>query len=191
MLKCLCSIFKGLDQSDDEDMDSAQSFDIQMYPEVGHRIRSNTAQKLEKMDIARRKAARTKCINFDDEIIEPDREDFFVKKPVGLLKKQTSSEKEQKSNDTDWPESVKEKKKSPTISKPIQSKLSLQLANTQQVQNKFMEYAKFDGTSQIGATKRINVFLAMPELPEKERNYPLKICVLANAKILEVIINFL
>uniref|UniRef100_A0A1A9ZYC8 Uncharacterized protein n=1 Tax=Glossina pallidipes TaxID=7398 RepID=A0A1A9ZYC8_GLOPL len=159
--------YPGLDQSDDEDIDlTTQSFDIQMYPEVGaHRFRSNTAQKLEKMDIARRKAARTKCVNYDEEVVPPERSDFFVRKQI----------KPQQSTNYENEESV------------IKSKLSLQLANSpKQVQNKFQEYAKFDGTSQSGVqTKRINIFLNM--LTQKERNYPIKICVLASAKIHEVI----
>lgn len=161
--------YPGLDQSDDEDMDlSTQSFDIQMYPEVGaHRFRSNTAQKLEKMDIARRKAARTKSVNYDDEVIGPERSDLFVRKIVEIPK-QLSADSQSEEKD----EKI--------------SKLTLQLANSpKQSQNKFMEYARFDGTSQTGIqTKRINVFLSM--LPEKERNYPIKICVVASAKIIEV-----
>ncbi|XP_075166083.1 SAPK-interacting protein 1 [Haematobia irritans] len=166
--------YPGLDQSDDEDVDlTAQSFDIQMYPEVGaHRFRSNTAQKLEKMDIARRKAAKTKCVNYEDEIVQPDRSDFFLRKPVKVLPQLDPVE-----NGGEGEE----------INEKLKSKLSLQLANSpKQVMNKFQEYAKFDGTSQSGIqTKRINVFLSM--LPEKERNYPLKICVLSYAKISEVI----
>lgn len=156
--------YPGLDQSDDEDVDlTAQSFDIQMYPEVGaHRFRSNTAQKLEKMDIARRKAAKTKCVKYDDELVLPERNDFFVRKTIDTQERSVQQKEE------------------------VKSKLTLQLANSpKQVQNKFQEYAKFDGTSQTGVqTKRINVFLSM--LPEKERNYPIKICVLSHAKISDV-----
>lgn len=156
--------YPGLDQSDDEDVDlTAQSFDIQMYPEVGaHRFRSNTAQKLEKMDIARRKAAKTKCVNFDDDNLQPERSNLFVRKPV------------------------EPREKSIQKTEVMKSKLTLQLANSpKQVHNRFQEYAKFDGTSHSGVpTKRINVFLSM--LPENERNYPIKICVLSHATILEV-----
>ncbi|XP_013111260.1 stress-activated map kinase-interacting protein 1 [Stomoxys calcitrans] len=165
--------YPGLDQSDDEDVDlTAQSFDIQMDPEIGsYRFRSNTAQKLEKMDIARRKAAKTKCVNYEDEIIQPERSDFFVRK---LVKPQPKLSLENGAEGEDSSDKLK-------------SKLSIQLANSpKQVMNKFQEYAKFDGTSQSGVqTKRINVFLSM--LPEKERNYPLKICVLSHAKISDVI----
>ena len=153
--------YPGLDQSDDEDVDlTAQSFDIQMYPEVGaHRFRSNTDQKLEKMDIARRRAAKTKCVNYDEEIVYPERNELFVGKVI------TSN-----NNAT-------------TQGDHFKSKLAIQL--TEYVQNKFQEFAKYDGTSQPGVqTKRINVFLSM--LPEKERNYPIKICVLSHAKISDV-----
>ncbi|XP_037952212.1 stress-activated map kinase-interacting protein 1 [Teleopsis dalmanni] len=174
--------YPGLDLSDDEDMDlSSQSYDIQMYPEVGaHRFRSNTAQKLEKMDIARRKAARTKCVNYDDEVIPPDDSDYFVRKTLSPAK--VIQPKESIAVEITEDATMEE-----TCDSGIKSKLAFQLANSpKQSQNKFMEYAKFDGTSQTGIqTKRINVYLSM--LPERERNYPIKICVLATAKIIEVI----
>ncbi|ALC42533.1 Sin1 [Drosophila busckii] len=160
--------YPGLDLSDDEDLDtSTHSFDIQMYPEVGaHRFRSNTAQKLEKLDIAKRKAARIKSVNYNEEAQPPQRQDFFKRKqlPSKPAKQATTEPAEQQ-----------------------QSKLTAQLARSpQQTQNRFMEYARFDGTAQVGMpTKRINVYVNM--LPEPERNYPLKICVLSTAKIIEVI----
>ncbi|XP_016998011.2 stress-activated map kinase-interacting protein 1 [Drosophila takahashii] len=149
--------YPGLDLSDDEEDMSTHSFDIQMYPEVGaHRFRSNTAQKLEKLDIAKRRAARIKSINYQEEVQPPDSEDFFRRKEVP------------RSNE-------------------VLSQLTEQLAKSpKQTQNRFVEFARFDGTSQVGMqTKRINVYLNM--LPEPDRNYPLKICVLASAKIQEVI----
>ncbi|XP_054739664.1 stress-activated map kinase-interacting protein 1 [Anastrepha obliqua] len=179
--------YPGLDQSDDEDMDlSTQSFEIQMYPEIGaHRFRSNTAAKLEKMDIARRKAAKTKSVNYDDDIVPPERNDFFVKKKVNQVVVQKTNNHENNGRDID----VTDDSGGGTAktARTIKSKLALQLANSpKQAQNKFMEYARFDGTSQTGIqTKRIHVFLSM--LPERERNYPIKICVLASAKIIEVI----
>uniref|UniRef100_A0A0K8TMX3 Putative stress-activated map kinase-interacting protein 1 n=1 Tax=Tabanus bromius TaxID=304241 RepID=A0A0K8TMX3_TABBR len=153
--------YPGLDQSDDEDMDlTSQSYDIQMYPEIGaHRYRSMTAQKLEKMDQARRKAARVKSIKFDDFIPnDDDKEIMFARKKITL---RTNRNKV--------------------------SFLTEALAHApKQVQNKFLQYARFDGTSQTGvATKNLNIFLTM--LPDSQRNYPIKICVTATAKILEVI----
>lgn len=179
--------YPGLDLSDDEDLDmSTHSFDIQMYPEVGaHRFRSNTAQKLEKLDIAKRKAARIKSVNYNEEVLPPDRKDFFKRKTVierptekpstSATTKATSTEKSEKGSEDELSD------------EGVKSKLSEQLAKSpKQTQNRFIEYARFDGTAQVGMpTKRINVYVNM--LPEPDRNYPLKICVLSTAKIIEVI----
>ncbi|XP_017133194.1 stress-activated map kinase-interacting protein 1 [Drosophila elegans] len=167
--------YPGLDLSDDEEDMSTHSFDIQMYPEVGaHRFRSNTAQKLEKLDIAKRRAARIKSINYQEEVQPPDSEDFFRRKEVPLRMAEPV-EKPPKSNEDELSD------------EGVQSQLTEQLAKSpKQTQNRFIEFARFDGTSQVGMqTKRINVYLNM--LPEPDRNYPLKICVLATAKIQEVI----
>ncbi|XP_033151613.1 stress-activated map kinase-interacting protein 1 [Drosophila mauritiana] len=167
--------YPGLDLSDDEEDMSTHSFDIQMYPEVGaHRFRSNTAQKLEKLDIAKRRAARIKSVNYLEEVQPPDRDDFFKRKELPLSKA-APAKKEPKANDDELSD------------EGVQSQLSEQLAKSpKQAQNRFIEFARFDGTSQVGMqTKRINVFLNM--LPDPDRNYPLKICVVATAKIQEVI----
>ncbi|XP_001360529.3 stress-activated map kinase-interacting protein 1 [Drosophila pseudoobscura] len=166
--------YPGLDLSDDEEDMSTHSFDIQMYPEVGaHRFRSNTAQKLEKLDIAKRRAARIKSINYNEEVQPPDDKDFFMRKEIPNIK--PTIPKEKKANDDELSD------------EGVQSMLTEQLAKSpKQTQNKFIEFARFDGTSQVGMqTKRINVYLNM--LPEPDRNYPLKVCVLSTAKIQEVI----
>ncbi|EDW31959.1 GL10693 [Drosophila persimilis] len=166
--------YPGLDLSDDEEDMSTHSFDIQMYPEVGaHRFRSNTAQKLEKLDIAKRRAARIKSINYNEEVQPPDDKDFFKRKEIPNIK--PTIPKEKKANDDELSD------------EGVQSMLTEQLAKSpKQTQNKFIEFARFDGTSQVGMqTKRINVYLNM--LPEPDRNYPLKVCVLSTAKIQEVI----
>ncbi|KAH8389823.1 hypothetical protein KR200_002191 [Drosophila serrata] len=168
--------YPGLDLSDDEEDQSTHSFDIQMYPEVGaHRFRSNTAQKLEKLDIAKRKAARIKSINYQEQVQPPENDDFFKRKEVPLAPQTQSAKKPARSNGDEL------------FDGGIQSQLTEQLAKSpKQTQNRFIDFARFDGTSQVGMqTKRINVFLNM--LPEPDRNYPLKICVLATAKIQEVI----
>ncbi|XP_037716919.1 stress-activated map kinase-interacting protein 1 [Drosophila subpulchrella] len=167
--------YPGLDLSDDEEDMSTHSFDIQMYPEVGaHRFRSNTAQKLEKLDIAKRRAARIKSINYQEEVQPPDSEDFFRRKELPVTKTEPAK-KPPKSNEDELSD------------EGVHSQLTEQLAKSpMQTQNRFIEFARFDGTSQVGMqTKRINVYLNM--LPEPDRNYPLKICVLATAKIQEVI----
>lgn len=165
LAKFVC--YPGLDQSDDEDLDPAsQSFDIQVFPEIGsHRYRTNTAQKLEKMNQARRKAARIRSVKVDDSTVsEATDTDIFERKEV----KQTQA-----------PDDVSKK--------PPISRLSEQLTMCpKQSQNKFLQYARFDGTSQTGiATKNLSIFLTM--LPENLRNFPMKVCVAANATIEEVI----
>lgn len=189
--------YPGLDQSDDEDMDlSAQSLDIQMYPDIGaHRYRSNTAQKLEKMDIARRRAARTQCVVYDDELVEPQDSDFFARKeikPIVCFAQQNEEETEANNDlENNCANEVG------TGTKMWRSKLSLELANSPKaIPNKYQDYAKFDGTSLTGvSTKRIRIFLSM--LPDKEKNYPIKICALASARIhevklpIETLLNFL
>ncbi|KAH8370559.1 hypothetical protein KR093_004045 [Drosophila rubida] len=182
--------YPGLDLSDDEDLDmSTHSFDIQMYPEVGaHRFRSNTAQKLEKLDIAKRKAARIKSVNYNEEVLPPDREDFFMKKPVNGRPTQKPSTSNATATATKAAVPKAEKTSEDDLSdEGVKSKLSEQLAKSpKQTQNRFIQYARFDGTAQVGMpTKRINVYVNM--LPEPDRNYPLKICVLSTAKIIEVI----
>lgn len=50
----------------------------------------------------------------------------------------------------------------------------------------YLEYAKFDGTAQLGLpTKSFKIFMTM--LPEKHQNYPLIVCVIASAKIKDLI----
>lgn len=122
--------YPGLDESDEEDIDTlSSSYDIQMDPDNGlHRQRSNTAQKLEKMDLARRKAAKIRNVKCDDNtipIFDPELDkDLFVKKEVPLDTFGMASRV---------------------------STLSQQLRLCpKQPQNKFLEYARFDGISQTG-----------------------------------------
>jgi target of rapamycin complex 2 subunit MAPKAP1 len=50
----------------------------------------------------------------------------------------------------------------------------------------YLEYAKFDGTAQMGLpTKSFKIFMTM--LPEKHQTYPLVVCVIASAKIKDLI----
>lgn len=154
--------YPGLDESDEEEMDSlSQSYEIQMDQDIGfHRQRSNTAQKLERLEIARRKASKVKNIKYESAVqrSEGEDDDLFVRKDVGLgLKKDRTS------------------------------MLSKQLETFPTVpQNKFLEYAKYDGTSQTEVpTKMFKIFLMM--LPEDQRSYPMPVCVTANAKIQDFI----
>lgn len=207
--------YPDLDQSDDEDLDLAsQSFDIPMYPEIGaHRYRSNTAQKLEKMEIARRKQAHIKNIKIDDSMIHNQNNDsdeldkLFVKKILNNTNKHSDYDNnhhsEENRNDIvkekfpqqqeqglQWQQQQQQQslvRNDNSPQKNVCSKLVEQLLSyPKKPQNRFIQYAKFDGTSQTGiATKNLNIFLSM--LPENQRNYPMKICVAATAKIQEVI----
>lgn len=154
--------YPGLDDSDDEELDTlSQSYEIQMDQDIGfHRQRSNTAQKLERMDIARKKAAKVKTIKYETAVQrsgDGTDDDLFVKKDVS----KASSEDR------------------------MSSLLSQQLESFPKMpQNKFLEYAKFDGTSQT-ESKSFKIFLMM--LPENQRAYPMQICVTATAKIQDFI----
>lgn len=152
--------YPGLDeQSDDEDLDlTAQSFDILFPEQSSYRFRSNTAQRLEKMDIARKKASRMKSIKVTEPNNDTDYSDFFIAK----------------TELSPAPDESKSLLSDQLIKIPIQPK------------NKFAQYAKFDGTSHTGeVTRTFRVFINM--LPENKRSYPLQLCVVADTKILDII----
>lgn len=151
--------YPGLDQSDDEEEDLWPSMEIHTETGISYFHRSNTVQKLEKLNLARKKASKIKTIRCD--VLPPavglNNKDFFVRKEI------------------------KEK-----VPKP-NSSLGEQLAKCPvQTMNKFLAYAQFEGTYQTSVpTKKIKIFLTM--LPEENRNYPLEVCVVATAKIQEFI----
>ncbi|XP_062707347.1 stress-activated map kinase-interacting protein 1 [Aedes albopictus] len=157
--------YPGLDDSDDEEMDAlSQSYEIQMDQDIGfHRQRSNTAQKLERMDIARRKAAKVKSVKYECAVQQNDKKDdeLFTRKDVSSMEMSGTE-----------------------VGKSL---LSQQLENFPKMpQNKFLEFAKYDGTSQTEvATKTFKIFLTM--LPENQKAYPMQVCVLATAKIQDFI----
>ena len=144
-------------------MDSlSQSYEIQMDHNIGFgRQRSNTAQKLERLEIARRKAARIKNIKCDDSL------------PINA--------------NTDEANNLFVRKTSFGSAKATTSMLSEQLEkHPKQLQNKFLEYARFDGTSLAEVpTRTFKIFLTM--LPEKIRNYPIQVCVISSTKIQDFI----
>lgn len=149
--------YPGLDeQTDDEEDLTAQSFDI-MFPEHNsYRFRSNTAQRLEKMDIARKKASRMKSIK----VTEPSNDSTFDFVP--------------KTNLSPAPDEMKSLLSDQLFKTPVQPK------------NKFVQYAKYDGSSHTGiVTRKFNVFINM--LPEDKKSYPLQLCAIADTKILDII----
>lgn len=145
------------DSSDDED--ELNSLDIYTDSDCGaHRYRTNTAQRLAKMDQEMRKAAQIKHIKWETPVANrSDTEPVFEKKEVLEIKK------------------------------PVKSLLSFQLEKCPSLpRNPFVEYAKFGGNAQMGMpTRSYKVFLTMLPLPE--RNYPLNVCVLSSARMLELV----
>lgn len=127
-----------------------------------HRQRSNTAHNLEKLKKAR--ASKIRSVKVEDKEIVPmneeEKEAFFsVKAPISI----------------------------PGASANPQSKLAQALMlSPKQSQNKFIEYARFDGSSQSGLpTRTMHIFLTM--LPENQRNYPMAVCVSMYAKVQDFI----
>lgn len=147
---------------DDEDDLDHESYDIQLDMNFGlHRQRSNTAARLEKMDQARKKASKVKLVKWEtnkEPLTAEDINDLFAKKDIS-------------------------KKPKPNFKSLLTEKL---IQYTNMPQNPYMEYAKFDGTAQVGVTTRkYKIFLTM--LPEEQRNYPIDICCIATAKIQDLI----
>uniref|UniRef100_A0A182NUN0 Uncharacterized protein n=1 Tax=Anopheles dirus TaxID=7168 RepID=A0A182NUN0_9DIPT len=167
--------YPGLDDTDEEDADAlSQSYEIQMDQESGgfHRQRSNTAQKLEKLEQARRRASLIRSVKLDDstvpQLAENDDE-------LGRLFYRRSDSMPSSSSSSD------------SFRKRLSSTLSEQLsAQPKLPQNRYLEYAKFDGTGHMEVpTRTFKIFVHA--LPEEQRAFPLQLCVLATAKIQEFI----
>lgn len=155
--------YPGMEDSDDEDLDAmAESYDVQMDMEFSHRQRSNTAQRLEKMDIERKKAAKVKHVKWEhnlNAVTPTDQSELFQRKDF--------------------------RKKAPV--KKGQSLLSEQLEKCPNLpQNSFKDYVKFDGNAQIGIpVRKYRIFMCM--LPKEERMYPLQVVVTVTARVLDFI----
>ncbi|XP_050356259.1 stress-activated map kinase-interacting protein 1 [Nymphalis io] len=161
---------------DDEDRDLVTRFDpypdmedsdedepCPSYPrftdEMAHRQRSNTAQWLDKKELALKKAAKIKVVKWEDPLspLTPEQmAEIFAKIEVKKPEKKKSLLAEQLENCPDLPH------------------------------RQYLEYAKFDGTAQLGLPiKSFKIFMTI--IPEKHQNYPLIVCVIANAKIKDLI----
>lgn len=155
--------YPGMEESDDEDLDvMGESYDIQMDMEFSHRQRSNTAQRLEKMDIERKKAAKVKHVKWEhnpNAVTPTDQSDLFQRKDF--------------------------RRKTPL--KKGQSLLSEQLEKCPNLPpNPFKEYAKFDGNAQVSIpVRKYRIFMCM--LPREDRTYPLQVVVTATARVLDFI----
>ncbi|XP_012349336.1 target of rapamycin complex 2 subunit MAPKAP1 isoform X2 [Apis florea] len=135
-------------------------FNIDIDMEYSHRERTNTAQRLEKMDLEREKAAKISVKWKNDSVVPVTQQsELFQRKD---FRKKTGQTKRY-------------------------SLLSEQLEKCPNVpQNPFIEYAKFDGSAQVDIPiRKYRIFMCM--LPKKQRTYPLHMIVLATAKVLEFI----
>ncbi|CAG5095521.1 Similar to Sin1: Stress-activated map kinase-interacting protein 1 (Drosophila pseudoobscura pseudoobscura) [Cotesia congregata] len=156
--------YLGFEESDDEDLDAlSESYDIQMDMSFGHRPRSNTAQKLEKMELERKKAARVKHIKWESRSVR------LTKEEIAELFQQKDFRKKNNSN-------VKR-----------QSLLSEQLVKCPYIPvNRFIEYAKFDGSGLVGVpVRKYRIFMCI--LPKEERVYPMQVTVICSATVEEFI----
>lgn len=109
---------------------------------------------MEKLTIARRKVANIKTVQFDtDPVPDPEFDKLLEKHNVPPAPANTSSQLTQQ---------MERKPKLP--------------------QNKFLEYAKFDGTAQTGMpTRDFRIFVKM--LDERQKRYPIQISVIGSATI--------
>ncbi|KAI4459959.1 target of rapamycin complex 2 subunit mapkap1 [Holotrichia oblita] len=158
LIERLDSYTDPTESDEDEDEVEHESYDLQFETQFG-RHRTDTAQRIEKMDQARKRAAKIKHVKWEEskELSETDNNELFSKKvvkPTILCKK---------------------------------SLLADQLEKCENLpRNPYIEYAKFDGSAQIGIpTRKYKIFLTM--LPEEQRNYPMTVCCIAAAKIEEFI----
>ncbi|XP_050511268.1 stress-activated map kinase-interacting protein 1 isoform X1 [Diabrotica virgifera virgifera] len=149
-------------ETSEDDEDDFEPFDLQIDMDFNIRERSNTAAQIEKLELARKKAAKMRHIKWESSgqpINSNNFDDLFVKKDVT------------------------------TVTKPKTniSKLSeLIQCHSDVPKNPYMEYAKFDGTGQVNIpTKKYKIFLTM--LPPQQRNYPMAVCCVAQAKVQELI----
>ncbi|KAI8429546.1 hypothetical protein MSG28_000177 [Choristoneura fumiferana] len=152
--------FDTYPQLEDSEEDDLLSGSYIRYDEIGgHRQRSNTAQWLEKKEEALKKAAKIKVIKWDDTSTELT-EDLIAEEFTKIEFKKPCKQK---------------------------SKLADQLVNCPEMPHRhFMEYAKYDGTAQIGfPTKVFKIFMSM--LSEEHQNYPLVVCIMASALIRDLI----
>nr|CAG4641729.1 EOG090X072S [Eurycercus lamellatus] len=126
------------------------------------RRRLNTVVRLEKMRKEQQAAAMISTIRWK----EPD--------PTAVL-------------DPEEKKKIFTKKEVFRAQRPYSALSKLMADHASDPDSPFLEYAKFDGQSQLRApTRTIRIFLSM-QGSEEERNYPMTVCVIASAKVVELI----
>ncbi|KAI5633461.1 SAPK-interacting protein 1 (Sin1), pleckstrin-like domain-containing protein [Phthorimaea operculella] len=150
--------YPDLEDSEEDDLGSVSY--IRTYDDMrdGHR-RPHTTQWLDKKEQALKKAAKVKVSKWEDPTPDITAEDM-ADMFSKLEVKPTAKQK---------------------------SLLTEQLEKCPELPHRqYLEYAKFDGTAQLGLPiKSFKIFMTM--LPEVHQNYPLVVCVIASAKIKDLI----
>ncbi|KAL8575684.1 hypothetical protein ACOMHN_055873 [Nucella lapillus] len=148
------------DEQDSLDGDISHSYDILPDMDYGaHRRRSNTAQRLDMMRKDKQNKGKIKNIAWKDP-------------PTSLTAEEKSALFEKK-----------EIQAAPTPKVSTMTKMLLEYI--ERGDNHFSEYAKFDGRSCVGQTKKIDIYLTMAG-PE-QRPYPMTVMVNTTAKVQELI----
>lgn len=156
-------IYPGLEVFEEGDDLLSQSFDINFAQDGPFfRFRTNTDTKLEKMTDMRRKQLQIKTVKLDDSIVQFNQE---MNDDDQLFQRNENYEKQL----------------------PKTSKLSEQMENLPPMPiNKFRAYSCFDGSSHSFNEIRIIQVFVIP-FPKEYRDYPVRCCVQASAKIEEFI----
>lgn len=157
-------IYPHLDAPEEDDELLSQSFDINFAQEGSFfRFRTNTDTKLDKLSDMRKKLSQIKTVKCEDNFVKFNEEmqddvELFVRKD-----------------------------KSQFTYGPLTSKVSEQIDNLPPMPlNRFRSFSCYDGTSlPLNEIRTIQVFII--PFPKDQRDYPIRCCVQATAKIEEFI----
>ncbi|XP_014251577.1 target of rapamycin complex 2 subunit MAPKAP1 [Cimex lectularius] len=157
------SCYPGVEEDEDDD---GQSFDLNSDLQFGlRRHRLNTAQRLEKLEEEKKKAANIMHVKWEanpNPLSAEERAELFPKKDMTKVR-----------------EEIKKVKKISVITEMLSKFPNMPL-------NPFKNYAKMDGNAQVGSpTKKYLIFITM--LNEDKRKYPMEVVVIASAKVMDLI----
>lgn len=152
------------DVLESELMEASQSYDVSsgMGFIGGHRHRSNTAQRLERLKKERQIQAKITHIHWKEcpsQLSETELKELFPKKDLSTSKAKLA------------------------VKSALTEALELfpAIAN-----NPFNEFARFDGRiNHSAASKKILIYLMM--LPPRDRNYGMEVVCLSNARVLDLV----
>lgn len=168
--------YPGLDQSDDADLDPlAQSYNIQMDQEFGLRKHTSIAsQKFDKSEATKRRASKVRSIKLEDNVpaalSDAEIDELFTRRDDYKLKWQERNEQCATNAANGNGKSMLAQRLEEVRRQPV---------------NKFQIYARFDGNQMSVAIKTFKIFLTM--LSKEQQNYPMEVCVIATARIQELI----